>query len=106
MRKGNRVIINLPCDDRYHASNIYAWSITEAYQALVDGIGDAITAGSNMFSGTERTSVIKYRDAEVGERVRKYTLDNIKPEAVPRMQKTQDKRREEEQKHIAEYGIL
>jgi hypothetical protein len=54
--------------------DLYAWTKEEALEAIRTGYAHGFSVGTNMFSGTLRHDVIRYRDEELGARVRQATL--------------------------------
>lgn len=60
-------MIGLDDEVRNPATKVYSWTEQEALDALRNGLGHSIMAGS-------RTSVWKFRDAEFGKRVAETTL--------------------------------
>ena len=69
-----------PKDDLYHWDD-YAGKVSEpveALQAIKDGLGDSMNVGSLFgLMSSPRITVYKFLDREVGERVRKATLEGF-----------------------------
>jgi hypothetical protein len=66
--------LGLTTEIRNPSTDMYLWTKEEAVQALKDGIGDCICVGNGFFGSGPHTSVKRFNDRELGERIRKQTL--------------------------------
>lgn len=65
------------CEDvRNPATNNYVWTLEEVLQAIKDGIVDAFYMSSGIFGTKSRICAIKLKNEDVGNRLRKFTLEN------------------------------
>ncbi len=63
---------------RNPANNLYSWTLEEVIQAVRDGIVDWLSVGNSLFSGELRHDAKRFRDRELGERVRQATIEGFK----------------------------
>jgi hypothetical protein len=60
---------------RNPACNLYKWEKDEVLKAVRDGIVDGFTMGGGIFGqGFARINAVRFRDRELGERVRQETI--------------------------------
>lgn len=70
-------LLGLVDEVRNPATDLYKWTLDEALEALRDGLGHAIRGGTSFLSMEPRTSVVRYQDEALGERVAAMTLANF-----------------------------
>jgi hypothetical protein len=68
---GEKDEVRNPKDD------LYRWTKEEAIQALKDGLGHSITVDGGLFGSGPHTSVIRFRNEEVGEKIRLLTIEGF-----------------------------
>lgn len=69
------------CDEvRNPANSLYSWTLEEILKAIADDIVDGFSVGASMFSTKMRHSAIRFRDRDLGSRVREATLKGFNME--------------------------
>lgn len=62
--------------------NLYKWDKNEAVEAIYTDLGDIIAVANGLFGSGPATEVLRYKDRNLGERMRQLTMQGFPREAI------------------------